>query len=210
MPRTPNSPERTCAPYSAGSVGTGRSTRRASFPCRTRSSARASDSSDIVVPIETPDGRAIEITVHKMSDDGTVMVIQDVTERRNAQREINRMARFDSVTELPNRRCFEEELALALRRDERPERRPDRDVSRPRRLQAGQRQSRPPHRRQASGRDREPAQRSSSVRAIWSRAGAATNSSSFTIMRPANWRRTPSPSASSTKSTAPWSSTGAR
>src|SRR5208282_1010582 len=34
--------------------------------------------------------------------------------RRNAQREINRMALFDPVTELPNRRCFEEELALAL------------------------------------------------------------------------------------------------
>src|SRR5262249_42623009 len=76
--------------------------------------------SDIVVPIETPDARAIEITVHKMSDDGTVMVIQDVTERRNAQLEINRMARFDSVTELPNRRCFEEQLALALRRDGAP------------------------------------------------------------------------------------------
>ncbi len=30
------------------------------------------------------------------------------------------MARFDSVTELPNRRCFEEELALALRRDDAP------------------------------------------------------------------------------------------
>jgi diguanylate cyclase (GGDEF)-like protein len=78
---------------------------------------KRSDSSDIVVPIETPDGRAIEVTVHKTRDDATVMVIQDVTERRDAQLEINRMARFDSVTELPNRRCFEEQLALALRRD---------------------------------------------------------------------------------------------
>jgi diguanylate cyclase (GGDEF)-like protein len=75
---------------------------------------KRSDNSDIVVPIETPDGRAIEITVHKMNDDGTVLVIQDVTERRNAQLEINRMAHFDAVTELPNRRCFEEQLALAL------------------------------------------------------------------------------------------------
>jgi diguanylate cyclase (GGDEF)-like protein len=81
---------------------------------------KRTNNSDIVVPIETPDGRAIEITVHKMKDDGTVMVIQDVTERRNAQLEINRMARFDSVTELPNRRCFEEQLALALRRDGAP------------------------------------------------------------------------------------------
>jgi diguanylate cyclase (GGDEF)-like protein len=81
---------------------------------------KRSDSSDIVVPIETPDDRAIEITVHKMKDDGTVMVIQDVTERRNAQREINHMALFDPVTELPNRRCFEERLALALHPDRPP------------------------------------------------------------------------------------------
>src|SRR4029077_15032832 len=40
--------------------------------------------------------------------------------RRNAQLEINRMARFDSVTELPNRRNFEEQLTLALRRDGAP------------------------------------------------------------------------------------------
>ncbi len=72
------------------------------------------DGADIVMPIETPDGRAIEITIHRTKDDGAVMVIQDVTERRNAQREINRMALFDPVTELPNRRCFEEELALVL------------------------------------------------------------------------------------------------
>ncbi len=73
---------------------------------------------DFIIPLETLDDRAFEITVHRMASEGTVLVIQDVTERRNAQAEINRMARFDSVTELPNRRCFEEELALALRRDD--------------------------------------------------------------------------------------------
>ena len=81
---------------------------------------KRTNNSDIDLPIETPDGRAIEITVHRMTSEGTVLVIQDVTERRNAQLEINRMARFDSVTELPNRRCFEEQLALALRRDGAP------------------------------------------------------------------------------------------
>jgi diguanylate cyclase (GGDEF)-like protein len=75
---------------------------------------KKSNGSDIVVPIETPDGRAIEITINKTKDVATVIVAQDVTERRNAQREINRMALFDPVTELPNRRCFEEELAQAL------------------------------------------------------------------------------------------------
>ncbi len=72
---------------------------------------------DLVVPLDTRDGRAFEVAVHRMAGEGSVIVIQDVTERRNAQIEINRMARFDSVTDLPNRRCFEEELALALRPD---------------------------------------------------------------------------------------------
>ena len=75
---------------------------------------------DFVIPLETLDDRAFEITVHRMTSEGTVLVVQDVTERRNAQLEINRMARFDSVTELPNRRNFEEQLALALRRDAAP------------------------------------------------------------------------------------------
>ena len=75
---------------------------------------------DFVIPLETLDDRAFEITVHRMTSEGTVLVVQDVTERRNAQLEINRIARFDSVTELPNRRNFEEQLALALRRDDAP------------------------------------------------------------------------------------------
>ena len=75
---------------------------------------------DFVIPLETLDDRAFEITVHRMTSEGTVLVVQDVTERRNAQLEINRMARFNSVTELPNRRNFEEQLALALRRDGAP------------------------------------------------------------------------------------------
>jgi len=70
---------------------------------------------DAVVPLETRDNRAFEIAVNRMKSEGMVLVIQDVTERRNAQLEINRMARFDSVTELPNRRCFEEQLALAVK-----------------------------------------------------------------------------------------------
>jgi predicted signal transduction protein with EAL and GGDEF domain len=71
--------------------------------------------SDFVVPFETIDKRAIEITVHRMNGEGVVVVVQDVTERRNAARAIDRMARVDSVTELPNRRCFEEELSAMLR-----------------------------------------------------------------------------------------------
>ena len=70
---------------------------------------------DFVVPFETIDKRAIEITVHRMIEEGVVVVVQDVTERRNAALAIDRMARIDPVTELPNRRCFEEELSAMLR-----------------------------------------------------------------------------------------------
>ncbi len=69
---------------------------------------------DATVPLETQDGRAFEVTIHRMKGEGSVIVLQDVTERRNAQIEINRMAHFDAVTELPNRRSFEDELTRAL------------------------------------------------------------------------------------------------
>jgi diguanylate cyclase (GGDEF)-like protein len=52
-----------------------------------------------------------------MKGEGSVVVIQDVTERRNAQLEISRMACFDTVTDLPDRRSFEDQLAGALRSD---------------------------------------------------------------------------------------------
>jgi diguanylate cyclase (GGDEF)-like protein len=79
--------------------------------------SRAAAGVDGVAPFETRDDRAIEITVHRMTGDGegAVVVVQDVTERRNAARAIDRMARVDSVTDLPNRRRFEEELVETLR-----------------------------------------------------------------------------------------------
>jgi diguanylate cyclase (GGDEF)-like protein len=79
--------------------------------------AHAAAGIDLVAPFETRDDRAIEITVHRMTGegDGAVVVVQDVTERRNAARAIDRLARVDSVTDLPNRRRFEEELVETLR-----------------------------------------------------------------------------------------------
>ena len=79
--------------------------------------ARAAAGPDVVAPFETRDDRAIEITVRRMTgeSEGAVVVVQDVTERRNAARAIDRMARVDSVTDLPNRRRFEEELVETLR-----------------------------------------------------------------------------------------------
>ncbi len=69
---------------------------------------------DFVVPLETRDQRALEVTVQRIKSEGTVVVIQDITERRNAEAAIYRMVWFDPVTGLPNRRRFEQELSKAL------------------------------------------------------------------------------------------------
>jgi diguanylate cyclase (GGDEF)-like protein len=70
---------------------------------------------DYSLVASTPDGRSVEVNAHGMSNDGAVIVIQDITERRNAEAAIYRMVWFDPVTGLPNRRRFEEELSKALR-----------------------------------------------------------------------------------------------
>jgi diguanylate cyclase (GGDEF)-like protein len=88
---------------------------RTEVDCISQALFHNSREGDFVVPFETLDKRAIEITVHRMAGEGTVVVVQDVTERRNAALAIDRMARVDPVTELPNRRCFEEELAATMR-----------------------------------------------------------------------------------------------
>src|SRR5262249_15425199 len=67
-----------------------------------------------VIPLETKDQRALEITLHRMKGESTVVVIQDITERRTAEAAIYRMVWFDPVTSLPNRRRFEEKLSKAL------------------------------------------------------------------------------------------------
>lgn len=70
--------------------------------------------SDTTMNVETHDGRTIELTIHSMDDEGSVLVVQDVTDRFNAERRIQYMAHFDAVTGLPNRHAFETTLAESL------------------------------------------------------------------------------------------------
>ena len=63
---------------------------------------------------ETGNENVYEVTITPNSRGGWVVVVQDVTEKRNADRAIDRMAHFDSVTNLRNRRSFELALAEAL------------------------------------------------------------------------------------------------
>ena len=61
--------------------------------------------------------RALEWTFQPMDGGGIVTLVEDVTERRNAQAKISRMARFDDLTGLPNRLSFRDEIADYLSSD---------------------------------------------------------------------------------------------
>lgn len=56
----------------------------------------------------SPAKRHYEFTATPDPQHGTVLVIQDVTRRADAEAQINRMARYDSLTGLPNRSQFAE------------------------------------------------------------------------------------------------------
>lgn len=53
------------------------------------------------------DGRFFEWTVSSRDTGGLVVTFEDVTDRQQASRKIERMAKFDSLTNLPNRQHFE-------------------------------------------------------------------------------------------------------
>jgi diguanylate cyclase (GGDEF)-like protein len=63
--------------------------------------------------------RALSWTFQPMAGGGSVVLVEDITERRNAEARINHMARFDELTGLPNRVSFRDELEkdLTLRAD---------------------------------------------------------------------------------------------
>ena len=64
--------------------------------------------------IETASGHVYDVTLKHNSNGGWVIVVQDVTEKRNAERALDHLARFDAVTNLRNRGAFEIALAEAL------------------------------------------------------------------------------------------------
>jgi diguanylate cyclase (GGDEF)-like protein len=67
-----------------------------------------------LLEFETAHQSFYEATITPNSRGGWVVVVQDVTAKRNADRAIDRMAHFDSVTNLRNRRSFELALAEVL------------------------------------------------------------------------------------------------
>lgn len=51
-------------------------------------------------------GRTVTVSRRRMENGGAVVILEDITERRAAEEEISRLARFDELTGLPNRSSF--------------------------------------------------------------------------------------------------------
>jgi diguanylate cyclase (GGDEF)-like protein len=68
------------------------------------------------------DGRIISIVNHPTTDGGWVATHEDITEQKRAEERISYAAHHDSLTGLPNRKLFCEQLEQALKRVRRGER----------------------------------------------------------------------------------------
>jgi diguanylate cyclase (GGDEF)-like protein len=64
-------------------------------------------------------GRSLSWTFQPMAGGGAVVLLEDITERRNAEARISHLARYDELTALPNRVNFRDEIGrlLAVQRD---------------------------------------------------------------------------------------------
>ena len=62
----------------------------------------------------TEDGRSLSFTFEAMNGGGSVVLVEDVTERRAAEAAIRHLARYDPLTKLPNRTYFREEIMRVL------------------------------------------------------------------------------------------------
>lgn len=73
-------------------------------------------------PRGVEDDRVFEVAAHTIEYRGRpcqVLAVRDLTEIKAAQRQVEHLARHDGLTELPNRRLFQERLDHALVRSER-------------------------------------------------------------------------------------------
>ncbi|VIO80238.1 putative bifunctional diguanylate cyclase/phosphodiesterase [Bradyrhizobium ivorense] len=58
--------------------------------------------------------RALSWTFQPMADGGAVVLVEDITERRSAEAKISHLARYDDLTQLPNRVNFRDEIGRLL------------------------------------------------------------------------------------------------
>ncbi len=70
---------------------------------------------------ELEDGRSLAVNYERVPDQGWLVTLEDVTERRDAEARIAHMAHHDALTDLPNRVLFHARLSEALARSRRGE-----------------------------------------------------------------------------------------
>jgi len=64
--------------------------------------------------VETAKARTLSLTFHPMADGGSVVLFEDITDRKAAEAKINQLARYDSLTGLPNRVLFRDQMDAAV------------------------------------------------------------------------------------------------
>jgi diguanylate cyclase (GGDEF)-like protein len=67
-----------------------------------------------IITTDPARGRALSWTFQPMAGGGAVVLLEDITERRNAEARISHLARYDELTALPNRVNFRDEIELLL------------------------------------------------------------------------------------------------
>jgi diguanylate cyclase (GGDEF)-like protein len=68
--------------------------------------------------LETEQRRSIECSFQPMDGGGSVLLAQDVTERKTAEARISHLARYDTLTGIPNRNFLSELLEVSLKEDQ--------------------------------------------------------------------------------------------
>jgi diguanylate cyclase (GGDEF)-like protein len=79
-----------------------------------RVGAKLSGIDDAALELDMQNGRVLEFTLQHMENGGFVFLAEDIAERKVAEAEKDRLARFDSLTGLPNRAVLRDRMARAL------------------------------------------------------------------------------------------------
>ena len=72
--------------------------------------------SDEDVEIETRNGRTFALTFEPMTNRGSVVLIEDITDKKASAAKIEHLARYDALTGLPNRTFFHDQMEVTLSR----------------------------------------------------------------------------------------------
>jgi diguanylate cyclase (GGDEF)-like protein len=64
--------------------------------------------------VEAEAGRVLEFAFQPMAESGCLVLVEDITEKSSAQAAVHRLAYFDPLTDLPNRRSFFDDVERAL------------------------------------------------------------------------------------------------